>query len=309
MVPALQGYTAAVLEALSADELAACASDLASLDRAVAGQGELRAALTDTAVAPAARRAVVAELLDTKLGKPASRLAAFAAFVASATDVPQALGWLAQRARRASEAQAEREPALGVLGARTRVGGYARALFENVELVALDAVEDELFRFARTVEANPELRRAFTDRDLRVDARIGLAKQLLEGRVSPDTIKLAAYAVIGGRARDFVGTLDFLVEETARARGWRVAKVRSAQEITGASASELADTLSKITGNKVELQVSIDPSLLAGAIVELGDLRIDSTTRGRLNVLREHLGNDDYVPKFSTNDRSEEGVA
>jgi ATP synthase delta (OSCP) subunit len=39
----------------------------------------------------------------------------------------------------------------------------------------------------------------------------------------------------------------------------------------------------------VELQVSIDPALLSGVLVDIGDLRVDATARGRLDALREHL--------------------
>ena len=39
--------------------------------------------------------------------------------------------------------------------------------------------------------------------------------QLLEGKVPATTLALVRYVVAGGRARDFVGTLDFLVEQTA----------------------------------------------------------------------------------------------
>ena len=305
MVPSLQGYAAAVLEALSAAELATCAADLVALDRQVADNDALRAALTDTSVAPTARRAVLADLLEGKVSQPARRLAAHAAFVSHAPEVPTSLGWLAQRARRAAEGQAELEPGLGVLGARNRVGGYAQAIFEDADLAVLDVVEDELFTFARAVEGNAELHRAFTDRDLPVEARTGVVDQLLAGRANAQTVSLARYAVVGGRARDFVGTLDYLVEETARTRGWRVAKVFAAEEIAEDRRGELTATLSRITGNQVELQVSIDPTLLAGAIVEVGDLRIDSTARRRLSALREHMSNEDYVSKMN----NEEGAA
>ena len=58
--------------------------------------------------------------------------------------------------------------------------------------------------------------------------------QLLDGKVRPATLALVRYAIVGGRARDIVGTLDFLVEQTARARGWRVARVRAGQPVDDA---------------------------------------------------------------------------
>ena len=76
----------------------------------------------------------------------------------------------------------------------------------------LESLEDDLFRFARIVAATPALRSALSDRDLDVAARQGLVTQLLEGKMPAASLSLARYAVTGGRARDIVGTLDFLVE-------------------------------------------------------------------------------------------------
>ena len=84
--------------------------------------------------------------------------------------------------------------------------------------------------------------------------------------MSAPTLSLARYAVTGGRARDIVGTLDFLVEQTAQARGWRIARVRSAAPIDEAQRTELTDSLGSLAGAPVELQVEVDESLLSGAL-------------------------------------------
>ena len=105
-------------------------------------------------------------------------------------------------------------------------GGYATAVYEDMTTAQLESLEDDLFRFARIVGATPALRAALTDRDLDVTARQGLVTQLLEGKVPPTTLALTRFAVTGGRARDVVGTLVFLVERTAQARGWRIAARR-----------------------------------------------------------------------------------
>ena len=89
-----------------------------------------------------------------------------------------------------------------------------------------------MFRFAQIVGSTPPLRSALVDRDLAIEARQGLVTQLLEGKVQPGTLALVRYAIAGGRARDIVGTLNWLVEQTAAARGWRIARVRAARRLT-----------------------------------------------------------------------------
>jgi ATP synthase F1 delta subunit len=286
--PTLQGYASAVLEA-TADALRALATDLESIEQLVLANGPLNAALTDTTMRPADRRAVMLDLLSKKVSEPARRLAAFACAAVRAPEVPAALGWVATRARHAAEGVEFNEETLSLLQSRRRVGGYATAIHEDLATAELEDLEDSLFRFARIVQSTPDLRAALVDRDLASSARQGLVTQLLEGKVHPSALLLIRYVVVGGRARDVVGTLDWLVEQTAKARGWRIARVRSAAPIDEAQRGELSDSLTGLAGAPVELQVVIDEALLSGAVIQIGDLQVDASARGRIDALREHL--------------------
>lgn len=288
MNPALQGYSAAVAEMAGADALRGVAADLESIEQLVLANGQLRAALSDTAVPGTSRRAVMLDLLEGKVSAEARRAAAFASGVVAAQEVVTALGWLALRVRHLSEGQDD-EPGLSLTASRQRVGGYATAVHEDMSTAELESLEDDLFRFARIVASTPQLRAALTDRDLAVEARQGVVSQLLEGKVPAATLGLVRYAVAGGRARDFVGTIDFLVEATAQARGWRIARVTAAAPIDDAQRGELSESLGTLAGAPVELQVEVDESLLSGARIRIGDLQVDATARGRLDALREHL--------------------
>ena len=295
MNPTLQGYTAAVAEAAGPAALGPLAADLEAIEQLVLANTQLRAALTDTAVPGPARRAVVLDLLDGKVSPGARRLAAYASMVVAAPEVPAALGWVSTHVRHLSEGQDD-EPGLSLTQSRQRVGGFATAVHEDMSGAELESLEDDLFRFARIVGATPALRSALTNRDLDVAARQGLVTQLLEGKVPGAALSLARYAVTGGRARDIVGTLDFLVELTAQARGWRIARVLAAAPIDDTQRTELTDSLGTLAGAPVELQVEVDISLLSGALIRIGDLQVDATARGRIDALREHFTPDGWQP-------------
>jgi F-type H+-transporting ATPase subunit delta len=287
--PTLQGYAAAVLDAAGAATLGTFSDDLEAIEQLVLANAPLHAAVTDTTMRGPVRRAVMLELLEGKVTEPARRLAAFAASVVRAPDVPAALAWVATRVRHAAEGQSFDEAPMSLTESRQRVSGYATAVQEDLSTGQLESIEDDLFRFARIVASTPGLRAALVDRDLDVAARQGLATQLLEGKVQPATLALVRYAIVGGRARDIVGTLDYLVEQTARARGWRIARVRSAAPIDDPQRASLAESLAGLAGSPVELQVVIDDDLLSGAVIQIGDLQVDATARGRIDALREHL--------------------
>jgi F-type H+-transporting ATPase subunit delta len=290
--PTLQGYTSAILEAAGStggDARGVMANDLEAIEQLVLANGPLNAALTDTTMRSAVRRAVMLDLLSEKVSDPARRLAAFACAAVRAPEVPAALGWVATRARHAAEGLEFNEETLSLLQSRQRVGGYATAIHEDLATPELEELEDSLFRFARIVQSTPDLRAALVDRDLAPVARQGLVTQLLDGKVHPSALLLIRYVVVGGRARDIVGTLDWLVEQTAKARGWRIAHVRAAAPIEEAQRGELSDSLTTLAGAPVELQVVIDEALLSGAVIQIGDLQVDASARGRIDALREHL--------------------
>jgi F-type H+-transporting ATPase subunit delta len=293
--PTLQGSTAAVAQAAGPAALAAIADDVEAIEELVLANAQLRAALSDTSVPGLARRAVMSDLLEGKVSSEARRLAAFACGAVPAQEVTSALNWLSYRTRHLAEGQDD-EPGLSLTQSRQRVAGFATALHEDMPNADLESLEDDLFRFARIVGATPALRSILTDRDVAVEARQGVVTELLGGKVPPTTLALVSYTVAGGRARDFVGTLDFLVERTAQARGWRIARVRAAAPIDDTQRGELSESLGSLTGGPVELQVELDESLLSGALIRIGDLQVDATARGRLDALREHFAPADWEP-------------
>ncbi len=296
MNAALQGYLAAMEESLRADgRLAEAGVQLHAVADLVDANNALQLAIDDGAVPAAARRAVLDDLLEGRVLPEVARLVHQAVTVVRSAEVTVSFHWLATRldhaaARPGGEAAAPAdEEILGRLGSRHRVSGYAAAVFESVTVADLEEIEDELFRFARTVESSRRLRGALGDRDLPVLVREEVITDLLGGKVLPATLRLAVYAARGGRARDIVATLDWLVEDAARARGWRVARVQAADVVDDAHRQTLADALTRLAGNPVDLQVTVDPGLIGGVVVQVGDLLVDSTTRHRLDELREHL--------------------
>ncbi|HXA33667.1 MAG TPA: ATP synthase F1 subunit delta [Acidimicrobiales bacterium] len=296
MNPALQGYLAAVSETLADDgALADAASELQAVESLVDGSNELSLALNDAALSVAARRAVLDDLLDGKVRPEVRKLVAKAVTVVPASEVIASFHWLTSEVGLLAHRSAEDrggpidEGILGRMASRNRVTGYAAGVFETVSTEQLEEIEDQLFRFTRTVESSRALRSALGDRDLPVSVRQGIISDLIGEQALPATSRLAAYAIRGGRARDIVATLDAVVVEAARARGWRVARVSSAEAVDDPQRQGLGNALAHLTGSPVELQVTIDPALLGGVVVQVGDLLVDGSARHRLDQLKEHL--------------------
>lgn len=295
MNASLQGYLDAMEESLRASrDLDEAAAEMRSVADLIDANTALTLALDDGAVPVASRRAVLDDLLEGRVRSEVARLVRRTVTVVPAADVTATFRLLAARlAIAATEPDADVPADLGVhlgrMAARNRVAGYAVAVFEEVTLADLEEIEDQLFRFARTVEANWALRNVLSDRDLPIRTRRGVVTDLLGTKVLPATARLVTYAVAGGRARDFVATLDSLVEDAAMVRGWRVARVHAADVVDDERQRGLGEALGRLTGWPVELQVTLDPRLLGGVVVEVGDLLVDGSARRRLEELRSHL--------------------
>jgi F-type H+-transporting ATPase subunit delta len=172
-----------------------------------------------------------------------------------------------------------------------RVDGYANALFEIARVEgSIGEVEDELFRFARTLESNDELRSVLTDEAVPVARRQGVVEDLLGGKASPVTTNLVGFVVGAGRARQLPQIIDRLVARAAAAKDSAVGEVRSAVALTDDQKARLADALGKATGKRVEVKVVVDPSVLGGLVAQVGDTVIDGSVRARLDQLREQIG-------------------
>lgn len=167
---------------------------------------------------------------------------------------------------------------------------YAAALFQIAKAEGgLERVEDELFRFARTLEGNDDLRMTLTDASIPVDVRLKVVEELLGGRASPVTLSLVNFVVSAGRGRSLPEIIDKLVARAAEERQEAVAEIRTAYPLDDDHRARLATALNKATGKRVTVREVIDPTVLGGVVAVIGDTVIDGSIRHRLEQLRSAL--------------------
>jgi F-type H+-transporting ATPase subunit delta len=154
---------------------------------------------------------------------------------------------------------------------------------------SLDDVEDELFRFARLLEREPALRAALTDPGLPNDRKSALVRDLLGTRARPITTRLVDLAVTRPREGSLESALEELSALAAQRRSRYVARVRVASPLDAAQERRLASSLARMYGRQVQLQVDVDPEVLGGVEVRVGDEVVDGTVRHNLDAARRRL--------------------
>jgi F-type H+-transporting ATPase subunit delta len=171
-----------------------------------------------------------------------------------------------------------------------RIDGYAAALIQVARAEgSLDTVEDELFRFGRTLAGSDELRNALTDQAIPAARRQSIVESLLGGKAHPTTTNLVSFVVGAGRARDLPAIIDSLVSKAAAEKSKVVAEVRTAYAISDDQRERLAAALANATGTPVEVKVIIDASVIGGVVAQVGDTVIDGSVRRRLDQLKSLL--------------------
>lgn len=286
---------AALVRAGRAGTTAALQDVLESFSAALVRSEELRRALTDPSIPVAQRRGVVSDLLARRGGPEASAVVAYVVGAERAPELPAVLaqveGLVAEeRARAEAGEPAPAEPAANRAAVRDRLRGFVELTLAAVrDLAEVDEVEDELFRMARVVDASPELESALTAPEIPLPPRQSVLHDLVGGKVRQTTEDVLAYTLRAGRLRSLARTIDWLVELTAEERGRRIAEVRTAVDLDEGQRSRLAEALGRATGREVELRVVVDPEVIGGMAVSLGDTVIDGTVRHRLAQLRDAL--------------------
>jgi F-type H+-transporting ATPase subunit delta len=170
------------------------------------------------------------------------------------------------------------------------VRGYAQGLLSIAQAEGvLDRVQNELYAFAKSVERHGDLREALTDAALPVERKKAVIGELLGDRAHPLTATLVGFLVDAGQARRIGSIAEELAREAAQRSERTLAEVRAAVPLTDAQRSRLADALTRATGHPAELKVVVDPSVVGGVVVRVGDEVFDGSVASRLSGAKQHL--------------------
>lgn len=242
------------------DDAATLGTQLFGVAAIVRRDVALRRALTDSSVEGESRVGLARAVFDKALAQPALDLVADAAgrrWIAS-NDLASALERVA-------------------VAATVRSAGASGK-----------QVGDELFAVRQMIEASPSLRSALSDTSRTAADRSELLLDLIDGKTLPATSLLVGQAVTRERGNVESALQEFL-DLAAAALDEAVATVHTARELSADEQARLAAALATQYGKDVQLHVVVEPDLIGGLRVEIGDDVIDGTVVSRLDDARRRL--------------------
>jgi F-type H+-transporting ATPase subunit delta len=254
-----------VSSGLSGDALSTLSDELASVAKLLVAEPILARHLAEASGETEAKKQLLQRLLAGKVGDTTLDLLNTAASVrwSLTSDLVDAIEHIA------------------------RLSLLTRAEREN----QADEVEEQLFRFSRILDAQPQLTTLLGDYSKPAQGRVELVRKVMSQNNGANATATALLAqtvdlLRGERADEAVLGLAQLA--VAR-RGEIVAQVSAATDLSDAQRSRLNQLLARIYNHPVSVQLNIDPDVLGGLSVAVGDEVIDGTLSSRLAAAVTHL--------------------
>ncbi|MGC3907260.1 F0F1 ATP synthase subunit delta [Corynebacterium propinquum] len=153
----------------------------------------------------------------------------------------------------------------------------------------LERVEQELFALSRVLHREGELSMLLSDRRVEVSKRRSLLARLLEGKNVTMFSEALALQAVGRIEKDPASDLVALAEQAAELRGYRIARVVSAGDLTSEQSAVLAEKLHSIYDHRMSIHNEVDANILGGVRIHVGNEVIDGSTKAKLERMRTAL--------------------
>ncbi|MEM9883583.1 MAG: ATP synthase F1 subunit delta [Planctomycetota bacterium] len=167
---------------------------------------------------------------------------------------------------------------------------YAEALFElSAEKNQLDAIGDEVAQLRRLIHDDADLCRLITHPVLDAAQRAGMLQRLFEGRVSDLLYRFLQTINRKGRLATLPGIAAAFAARLAEHRNELAVEAHVARPLDDATAGRVADGLGAALGKTVTLTQTVDPSLIGGLKLRIGDRLLDATVARQLKNMEQQL--------------------
>ena len=168
---------------------------------------------------------------------------------------------------------------------------YANAL-ADVALAqgAADAALKQLNDVAAAFASSSELRNVMASPAVPREGKHGVIEKIAARAGAGKIIRNFLFVIADHHRTHILPEIVAAFEGVIRQRqGVAEAEISSAVELSAAQKKKFAQTLERITGKKIEAKYSLDPTLLGGAVVRVGDTIYDGSVRSSLNEMRARL--------------------
>ena len=160
------------------------------------------------------------------------------------------------------------------------------------------AVNDDMTLIVQTIEENHDLEVALRSPILKASAKMNVLNTIFTGKVNAISLGLFKLLEDNKRidmllpiAKQYAVIYDFL-------KHIQVAKVTTAVAITKEIEDKVLAKIVELTGEKANIENVVNPNIIGGFILRVGDVQYDASISNHLNKLRKEFDNSQYIPKI-----------
>lgn len=159
----------------------------------------------------------------------------------------------------------------------------------RAEALGSEALADELLLAASTIDSNHDLELGLGSKLGDVQAKVALVERLFSKKLSAGAVAIVRHLVVNPRGRRISPALRESARVAADQGGSELATVTVAAPLNSDQQNRIATLLEKSAGRPVRVTTVVDPSLVGGVRINIGDDVIDGSVRSRLDDLRLQL--------------------
>jgi F-type H+-transporting ATPase subunit delta len=168
---------------------------------------------------------------------------------------------------------------------------YANAL-ADIALAegAAEPAAKQLHDFGAAYAESAQLRTFLASPAVSVEAKHAVVEKIVARLGASKIIRNFLFVLADHRRTHLIPEVIAAFHQVIRQRqGIAEAEISSAVEMSAAQKKVMAATLAQLTGKKIEAKFALEPALLGGAVVRIGDTIYDGSLRSRLNEMRARL--------------------
>lgn len=167
---------------------------------------------------------------------------------------------------------------------------YAQALYDVAEKKGrVQETIDDLSQLVELLENSEEVKKLVHHPEISVREKKKFFIQLLKGRMDEDLITFVLILVEKDRILYLKEKLEELKKIDLEHRAILLAQVKTARPLKDFQRQAILDKLTEKYGKRVELKETLDPDLLGGMILKVGDDLMDGSLKSRFEDLREAM--------------------
>ncbi|WCN38060.1 F0F1 ATP synthase subunit delta [Aneurinibacillus uraniidurans] len=167
---------------------------------------------------------------------------------------------------------------------------YARALFEVAsENQTIDTTETELNQITDIIAQDAEFRAILTHPKITAAEKTDMLNTLFAGKVSETTLVFLGLVINRGREESFSDIAQNFTELANEVRGYADAIVTTAKSLTEEEAQAIAAQFGAKLNKKLRVTTKVDPSIIGGMMVRIGDRMYDGSIKGKLSRFTQQI--------------------